>query len=194
MALRRPIIRQANRFTIFQIIGTTLIILSILAMLTIGLLAFFGSRQDNEGAFVAVSFIFLLLGLALVFPDMLKSSAKGSLSTMRVLTFMVVGVFLFLCVKIGWSCKSFADFKIDSTWGIIITACLGSKAAQSFGEANAARAKASAPQPTQNTGPGPAPGPDPNPNNRAIHDISTLGNRPPKDPPPAIAKTVNKLP
>jgi len=47
---------------------------------------------------------------------------------------MIVSVFVFLCVKQFWQLDNVSDFKLDSTWGYVITAALGSKAVQSIGE------------------------------------------------------------
>lgn len=134
--MERLLIDQDKKITIFQIIGAILLLLGIVALLIIGISSYFEGKEDNDGTFVAIGFFFIMMGIALLFPGMLRSDSKGGLSTMRIAVFMVVSVFVFLCIKIGWSCQSFSNFKLDSTWGYIIAAALGSKAVQSLGENN----------------------------------------------------------
>jgi hypothetical protein len=84
----------------------------------------------------AVAFLIVMLGISFLFPDMLKGGPNETISTMRVAVYMIVCVFIFLAVKIGWSTKSFQDFEIKSGWVSIIIAALGGKAVQSLAENN----------------------------------------------------------
>jgi len=141
----------------------------------------FAQGKNDASTIQSVGFLFIMIGIALRFPEMLMSEPKGGLSTMRVAIFMVVSVFIFLCTKIGWYCKSFAEFKMDSTWGYIIGAALGSKAVQSLGE-NKAFTKSSADQTPQSKA-NVSPGPGSANADAEIHNQSTVKNPPPDGPP-----------
>jgi hypothetical protein len=78
-----------------------------------------------------------MISMALLFPDMLKGADKSTTSTMRVAVFMIVSVFVVLCVKVYWSCDAIEKFRLDRTWAYVLGVALGSKAVQSFGENNA---------------------------------------------------------
>jgi hypothetical protein len=73
-----------------------------------------------------------MMGIVLLFPDMLKDGDK-SLSTMRVAVFMIVSVFSILCIKSFWDA---GIQKLDGSWAAVIIAALGGKAIQSLGENN----------------------------------------------------------
>lgn len=87
----------------------------------------------DAGALPAISFLFLMLSIAFLFPDMLEDSSK-MLSTMRVIVYMVVCVFVFIAIKLGWGASNFDDFHIDRTWVYILGLAFGSKVFQSFSE------------------------------------------------------------
>jgi hypothetical protein len=74
-----------------------------------------------------------MIGMCFYFPSLLEES-KGEVSTMRVVVFAVVMVFVFIYVKIGWNAGLFEEFKIDSTWVYILGLAFGSKAIQKFAE------------------------------------------------------------
>jgi len=115
-------------------IGRTLMIVGVIALAAAMIIGFVPSvREYDHGALPAVGFFFILLGMALLFPDMLQDDTK-SVSTMRVVVFMLVSVFVIVAIKIGWQAPNFDDFKIDRTWVYILGLTLGSKVFQSFSE------------------------------------------------------------
>lgn len=191
--MKRYIIRQRDKLSILQITGVVLLFLGILGLLFIAIYSFAGGKAA-DGSLAAVSFFLIMIGFSLVFPDLLRSKVKDGYSTMRVATFMIVSVFVFLCVKIAWGCGELKDFKVDTTWGYILLAALGSKAVQSLGESRASGKSAG---PLAGTVKGgmtgekpdrrnPSPGPPASTVTALVHDQGTLANKPPIDPPPFI--------
>lgn len=126
---------QSTAITVTQIIGGILLVISIIILIFLGIHIFWEQDEKKDySALASVGFFLMLLGMAFYFPDMLKDETKGSISTMRVIIFMIVSVFVLLAVKAGWSAKSIKDLELDATWGYILLAALGSKAVQSLGE------------------------------------------------------------
>jgi hypothetical protein len=193
--MKRLFIQQRDRMTHLQIIGVVLILSGLLALIII----VFRSLEDKSGSdntFAAVAFFFIMIGFSLTFPALLMSNTKGGYSTLRIAVFMIVCVFVFLCVKIGWNCTDLKDFKLDSTWGVILTAALGSKAIQSWGEnqvfsrnqgmgitGDSAGNPVNSGKPLANSSPGP-----PGSSSTPIHDQGTLSNKPPAKPPAYFKK------
>lgn len=113
--------------------GTWLIVLGVVGFVTAVVLELIPVTADyTPGALPAVSFFLIMLGMAFVFPDMLQDG--NNLSTMRVIVYMVVSVFVIVAVKIGWEAENFDDFKMDRTWVYILGLAFGSKVFQSFSE------------------------------------------------------------
>lgn len=93
-----------------------------------------GTRPPfSPGAVAAAAFFLIMLGMAFVFPSMLRDENKA-LSTMRVLVFMVISVFVILSIKTGWDVREMRDLVVDDNWLYIIGLCLGGKVAQKFSE------------------------------------------------------------
>lgn len=114
-----------------------MVMLGVLTLLIIAIAAFLSESPDGKmSSLIAIGFFFIMLGLAFFYPDMLRSETKDTISTMRVVVYMIVSVFVFLSVKIGWSAEGFRDFVLDRTWAWILAITLGSKAIQSLGENN----------------------------------------------------------
>ena len=140
--MKRQWIQKHQRLTRFQIIG--------LALMSIGLIIFAGiaiaslnifplkTTAIDESKLVAISLLFIMVGFAFSYPELLMGPDKTSYSVMRTVVFFIVCLFVFLIAKIGWNATSLADFQINAGWAAIITAALGSKAVQTFGEAKAA--------------------------------------------------------
>ncbi|RYY62546.1 MAG: hypothetical protein EOO05_02400 [Chitinophagaceae bacterium] len=136
MKRERRFIRQASRMTFTQIIGAVMTFAGVLILVFTVVYGFFVDRPPaQESTVVAIGFFLIMLGLAFLFPEMLEGPGQ-SVSSMRVTVYMVVSVFVFLAVKIGWATGSFAEFQLDSTWAYILAIALGSKAVQSLGENN----------------------------------------------------------
>lgn len=127
----RKLINQYNRIAILQIIGACLLLGGIATLL---FTAFYEQLIDEiTGSIPAIGFLIIMLGIALLFPDMLRGSTK-SISSMRVAVLMVVSVFVVMVIKAGWNSTSLKDIEIDNTWAYIIGIALGSKAAQTVVE------------------------------------------------------------
>lgn len=115
-------------------LGRTLMTVGVVALVAAVIIGLVPSIRDyDHGGLPAVGLFFILLGMALVFPDMLQDDTK-SISTMRVVVFMIVSVFVIIAVKLGWQSANFDDFRIDRTWVYILGLALGSKVFQSFSE------------------------------------------------------------
>ncbi len=113
-------------------VGLGLISIGLLGLL-IAVLAGPSLHIPENGGVPAASVFFVMIGMAFYFPDLLQGP-DGGFSTMRVVVFMVVLVFVILTVKIGWHTESFDEFRIDSTWVYILGLAFGGKVFQSFGE------------------------------------------------------------
>jgi hypothetical protein len=188
----RKFINQAERLSVSQIFGAVLLFLGVSTLLILGMIQWAAQRPNETdiSSLMAIGFFLIMLGIAFFFPDMLKSN--NVTSTMRVAIYMIISVFVFLCVKIGWNCSSFEKFELNSNWTYLIGIALGSKAVQSFSEnrlgANL-NTNGLAPGPLRNTGPSPGQGPSPLPNAFVpLHDSSTIGNPPPAGPPAFITQ------
>lgn len=121
-----------EKFT--KITGVSLIALGVMGFIASIIIGFCPALKEmDNGAMPAGSFFFIVLGLAFSFPDMLQDDTK-SLSTMRVVVFMVVSVFCIVAIKIGWTAASFEQFTIDKAWIYILGLAFGSKVFQSFSE------------------------------------------------------------
>jgi hypothetical protein len=136
----RPFMQQDKRMSILQIIGAFVFLSGLGLLVFIGLYEFNKDAaatsevvKDQVSSLAATAFFLVMMGIALLFPDMLKAVKNDGTSAMRVAVFMVVSVFVILCVKIYWQ-ASFDNFKLDNAWAGLIAGALGSKALQSLGE------------------------------------------------------------
>jgi hypothetical protein len=92
-----------------------------------------GVHFPDNGSVPAVSILFIIIGMAFFFPDLLQGPC-GGMSTMRMLVFIIITVFAVLTVKIGWMTHSFDEFRIDSTWVYILGLAFGGKVVQQMSE------------------------------------------------------------
>jgi len=113
--------------------GRYLIITGVIGLVIAAILSFTIFSGTDRGAVPATSFLFIMIGMCFYFPSLLEE-AKGEISTMRVIVFAVVMVFVFIYVKLGWNAGTFEEFTIDSTWVYILGVAFGSKAVQKFAE------------------------------------------------------------
>ena len=111
------------------------------ALITLGVIGFAiallipkNAESIDSGEVVAVSMLFIMLGLAFFLPQLLAVSNGQDYSTMRVVVFIIVAVFVITAVKIGWNAETFDDFTIDRSWLYILGLAFGSKVFQSFAE------------------------------------------------------------
>jgi hypothetical protein len=117
-----------NLFTPKQL-GQWLIVLGILGFIMSVIMSYTYYAGLDRGALPAVSFLFIMIGMCFYYPSLLEESS-GQVSTMRVVVFSVVMVFVFITIKIGWSAGLFEEFTIDSRWVYILGLAFGGKAAQ----------------------------------------------------------------
>jgi hypothetical protein len=113
--------------------GLCLIVLGVVGFVASAIISFTVYSGMDNGALPALSFLSIMLGVALGFPSMLQDTG-GGVSTMRVVVFVIVVLFCTIYFKIGWSISKFEDFKIDKTWIYILGLAFGSKVFQRFGE------------------------------------------------------------
>lgn len=92
----------------------------------------------DNGSIPAISFLFIILGLAFAFPDMLQDET-GGLSTMRVVVLVTILVFAVITIKIAWQLKTFDEWRIDHTWIYILGLAFGGKAFQKYSEVDASK-------------------------------------------------------
>jgi len=192
MGHSRPFIRQGSKMSILQIIGAILLLLGLGLLIFIGFDDFFNTplpanvltAKEQAGSLAATSFFLVMMGMALLFPEMLKGADDGT-SSMRVAVFMVVSVFAILSVKIYWHCGS-GDFKLDNAWAGVVAAALGSKALQSLGENKAFSRNGAPPEPSADNPffSGQAPAPD-----LPLHDSNLLQQAPTTPPSTITTKT-----
>jgi len=131
--MKRRFLLQSQRLTILQIIGASILILGVVALIGIVMYDFTEPKSSNENNVAAVGVFLIMMGIALLFPDMLKGNDKETTSAMRVAVFMVVSIFSILAVKVFWGCKP-EEFSLNPNWAWLVGAALGSKAVQSLGE------------------------------------------------------------
>jgi hypothetical protein len=181
---KRLIDYEETRVPVFQLFGYTLILIGVLYLVYKIVFPIKLGNSPINGDKMAMTFFIIMLGISFAFPSMLKDQNKG-LSTMRIAVFMIINVFVILCIKIGWNCGSLKEFVIDKTWGYIIGAALGSKAIQSLGENNILGKSADPVNDSkENTGPHSSNTDSSNTNNEVpLHDPKTI-NRPPSVTPP----------
>lgn len=115
-------------------VGLVLIFAGIILLLIASIVTCISVKKDSEMAgLAATAFFNIMLGMAMVYPDMLEGSS-GSTSSMRVSVFMIISVFVVLVVKTGWGEPDLDHFKLDQTWAYVIGVALGAKTIQYFGE------------------------------------------------------------
>lgn len=140
--MKRQWIQKHQRLTRFQIIGLSLISIGLIifAGIAIASLNIFPLKTTpiDESKLVAIAILFIMIGFAFTYPELLMGPDKTTYSVMRTAVFFIICLFTFLIAKIGWNATSLADFQINAGWAAIITAALGSKAVQSLGENRAA--------------------------------------------------------
>ncbi len=141
-----------GELTLLQCIGVFFLVAGCAVLATL----LFKQADDNASTFAAMGFLSIMLSIVFIFPNTLTGGKNDTTSTMRIAVFMVVGVFVFLCVKSFWKLTSLKDFALNGTWGVIIAAAFGGKAIQSLGENNVfSKPSSSTPPPI----PGPKSGP-----------------------------------
>lgn len=127
-------------------LGNWLIILGIVGFVIAVIVSIFAyAGPADNGSIPAISFFFIMLGMAFYFPDLLQDESK-SLSTMRVVVWITIMVFAIVAVRLSWQVKTFDEFKIDRTWVYILGLAFGSKVFQKFSEERESGGKGIAPK------------------------------------------------
>ena len=117
----------------FKLLGKILLIAGIAGLLASVIISFTIYAEYDNGGLPAISFLVIMLSLALCFPTMLEES-KGEVSTMRIIVFSITMVFCVIYLKIAWASGTFQNLTIDKSWIYILGLAFGSKAAQKFAE------------------------------------------------------------
>jgi hypothetical protein len=103
------------------------------------------ANRASSGSVVAAAIFTVILGLAIRFPTLLQDGTvteenRPAYSSTRVVVLLVVGAFVMLTVKVGWSTSSLDLLKVDQSWALILGVVLGGKVVQGIAEANATAA------------------------------------------------------
>ena len=183
--MNKRLVNQPEMISISQILGAIFILLGVTSLIFLGM----SDPEDaKKSTLAALSFFFIMLGMAFFFPGMLKNKVSNEVSNMRIASYMIVCIFILLSVKIGWACNSFEKFTLDSTWAWILGVALGSKTIQSLGETNALFKM----KDPKNSNPGNSPNHGPlgysgSANiQKPVHDSSTINNPAPSSPPQTL--------
>ncbi|HET9136796.1 MAG TPA: hypothetical protein VFO76_09170 [Candidatus Kapabacteria bacterium] len=117
-------------------LGSILIYTGIAGFVAAVIVSFTQYSGLDQGAIPAASVFFILIGMCFLFPTMLSEgdTDNAPVSTMRVIVFSIVMVFVIIYIKIGWNAGSFEDFTIDKSWIYILGLALGGKTMQKFAE------------------------------------------------------------
>jgi hypothetical protein len=124
----KAIDRSRRLDTLRLILGGALFGAAALTFLLVAVLA----PGVPPGDRLAGGMLLFLAAAPLLSPTML--SDNGETSTMRVVVYLVVGIFSVATLRLAWGATSLAELKIDPWWTAIVTAAIGGKAVQSFSE------------------------------------------------------------
>ncbi len=122
-------VKEDDNATTLQFFGGWLIFVGIFILLLISILNVWLNSDFSRIA--ATSFLMVMLGISFVFPSMLQDDNNG-LSTMRVVVYMIVCVFIAFVVKDGWNIGKLVE--ISPNWMYLILTALGGKTVQSYTE------------------------------------------------------------
>jgi|GEM_PF-2049815 len=129
-----PLLNAPQQPSVTQRAGSWLICLGVLGFVVAVIMNLpCAPLKCANGALPAVSLFFILLGMVFHFPELLQDESKG-FSTMRVVVFMVISVFIIIAMKLGWQVTTFAEWKVEQTWVYILGLAFGSKVFQTFSE------------------------------------------------------------
>jgi hypothetical protein len=179
------------------------------------------SPPTKEATIMALGFLLIAVAWPLIFPNMLRSSAKGEVSSTRTVVYMLVAVFITLAIRTGWTDPSMEGLILGSGWVSVLAVAFGAKTLQYFGENMPFLRSANVPPQinpvlrnvtqTGSTSPNSAPNLPPkgasifatavtplstefiqsNAGDLPIHFHSAISNYPATTLPPAIAKAMN---
>jgi len=117
-------------------LGSFLIYSGIAGFVAAVIISFTQYSGLDQGAIPAASVFFILIGMCFMFPTLLREgdTDDSPVSSMRVIVFSIVMVFVIIYIKIGWNAGSFEEFTIDKSWIYILGLALGGKTMQKFAE------------------------------------------------------------
>jgi hypothetical protein len=119
-----------------RILGACLIGLGVLCFVLLLFIPKTGTSSFDSGEVAGVAMFFIMLGMGFFLPQLLAVPDGQGFSTMRLVVYMIVAVFVITAVKTGWNAESLADFTIDRSWVYILGLAFGSKVFQSFAESD----------------------------------------------------------
>jgi len=93
-----------------------------------------GAAQCPPGNVAALAMFLLLLGAAMQFPSMLRDDSKD-VSSMRVVLFVVAGLFCVVTIKAAWNATALSELSINGQWAALLASLILGKAVQTFSEA-----------------------------------------------------------
>ena len=143
MAASAPLVRaETGADRLLRTIGSAMIGAGALAMLGGAIAGSGGASSALGGSIVAAAIFTIIMGLAIRFPTMLQDGSmtddrRPAYSCTRVVTLLVVGSFVLLTVKVGWTTGSLDGLKIDQSWALVLGVVLGGKVVQGLSEMGA---------------------------------------------------------
>jgi hypothetical protein len=118
-----------NRIEIARLIlGATLLALGVGALIA-SVFVVPPFSHDLRG----LGLLLVLIAGPLLYPSMLREGSE-SVSAMRVVVYIVVGIFAVVTFRAAWMVTTLADLEIDPWWTAIVSAAITGKAVQSFSE------------------------------------------------------------
>jgi hypothetical protein len=112
-------------------VGLVAIVLGLAAPPVTAYLRATGGPNLAAESVIAYSFLIILVGLVVFYPQILQSENK-EVSSMRVAILAIVTTFCVLAMKEGWRTGEVPE--LDWYWAIVLSAALGAKSFQSFVE------------------------------------------------------------
>lgn len=138
--LKRDFIKKdEGKLTYVQLFGFILMIVGILYyvsfLLPIGIkdVLHISKISEAESSEVPIAFFTIMLGTALLFPNLLKSQDQ-KISTLRIIVFMFTNVICMLLLKMGWDKHSLSEIGLNEYWIVVIAFLFAAKVTQSYFE------------------------------------------------------------
>lgn len=187
MRLKRKPAHQADKLPLGKIFGGCIMAFGIILIILAGFSTWQNWIADNS-SLMAIGFILPMLGIAVYFPELLTSTGRKAISSTRICVYLIICMFVFLYVKIGWQCHHFSDLQLGRNWVYLLGIALGSNVLQSFFENRITERKhLNLPYVLVNTGPNAAPTPPVE--SISVQDQSIIHPMPPVHPPDYIIKS-----
>ncbi|MDF2433844.1 MAG: hypothetical protein JWP44_3475 [Mucilaginibacter sp.] len=111
--------------------GYILMSIAIISFLVLIVQQEFGRPGQFIPVEIPILFFITMLGFVFIHSELLMDQ-NNSLSTMRIVVFMMVNIICMLMLKLGWAVNSFALIGLNGTWVTVIGFVFGGKIAQSY--------------------------------------------------------------